>query len=330
MADQDDDKGPGEPEDAVDAVVKGALTWPDAPAGDPNVCKAFLIGWRLALLAGPDEDIGGFGLGAEAFKPVLHEQIEGAAKELLGDKAPPLDAGPVDAMVRALVVKDPVLARACRLGVDLQRFCAGTAAEGVTVGALRDQTAVLATKFPPYAAHSVINSLTLYEGVSPKPAAELKGQGDLWRPILAGEVAAKDVLHLSDYVGTGAAVAGRIGEVARYAFRSRLVLLPIAALVLFAAGILLLVSQDGTGDDLAGVSSVLAAFGLTWKGIGASIGRAAANAEKSLWDSQLNWAIAYRATVPFDATDNKTTPAGRHRRAWKLWLKKWPDFDGKS
>jgi hypothetical protein len=62
----------------------------------------------------------------------------------------------------------------------------------------------------------------------------------------------------------------------------------------------------------AGITAVLASFGVTWKAIGEFFGRAAATGEAQLWDAELDWAIAYRFTVLRDANQLKT---------------KWPDVD---
>jgi hypothetical protein len=336
MPDEPDDKtdekdeGPGKPREAIDAAVRAAIDWDAPPPGDPKVSAAFLLGWRVALATG-GTDATGFDLDATAFRNVLRAQIEGAAKELLGDAAPdvPAELDPAfrATMVTALAIKDPVLGRAGQIGVALQRFCANDAT--VAIPALRKDLSVLATKFPPYAAHTVMNSLTLWEGVTDRAPARLEAQGDVWRPLLAGETAPKDLLHLNDYVGTAASVVSRLGEVAKCAFRGRLGLLLLAVLVLFGAGLFLLASNDDTGTNLAGVSSVLAAFGLTWKGIGTSLGRAAAKAERALWNSQLNWVIAYRATIPGEQVKaaGGTKRRARHLKEWEQWRRKWPDFE---
>src|SRR4051794_21431489 len=165
-----------------------------------------------------------------------------------------------------------------------------------TIGELKKFLLALASKSPPNAAHSVLNSLTLWEG-RPPADGQLKRQGEVWRPILAGEVAAKDLLHVSDYVGTAEQVVGRLQDVTRQALRGRLRWLVLMILALIVAGVALLLNTDTSGGVTAGAGSLLAAFGLTWKGIGHYLGHAAAKGEQALWDAQLNWTIAYRATL---------------------------------
>jgi hypothetical protein len=109
----------------------------------------------------------------------------------------------------------------------------------------------------------------------------------------------------------------------------------IVALVVLAGGIVLIVV--GTKGAIgAGVTAVLAAFGLTWKGIGDFFGRAAANAEKQLWDAEIDWAIAYRFTVLRHAPDDNQLkprskeleidqPTKEHLRRYNQWKQNWPD-----
>ena len=77
---------------------------------------------------------------------------------------------------------------------------------------------------------------------------------------------------------------------------------------MIVAGFFLLLRTDHTGHIAAGSATLLAAFGLTWKGIGEFFGRAAARGEEALWEAQIDWAIAYRCTI---AIDDPRIPADR-------------------
>ena len=68
----------------------------------------------------------------------------------------------------------------------------------------------------------------------------------------------------------------------------------LVALLVFAGGLAAMFLSDKVA---AGATSVLVALGLGWKGIGQYFGRAAAQGEQALWNGQLDWTIAYRATV---------------------------------
>jgi hypothetical protein len=67
------------------------------------------------------------------------------------------------------------------------------------------------------------------------------------------------------------------------------------ALVVAVGGIVL-IALGTTGALGAGIASLVATFGLRWKGIGAFFGRAAAG-EAQQFDAELDWAIAHRLTI---------------------------------
>ena len=80
----------------------------------------------------------------------------------------------------------------------------------------------------------------------------------------------------------------------------------------------------------AGAASLLAAFGLTWKGIGQFFGHAVATAEQSLWDAQLDWTVAYRSTIaPVPAGANREKRRDQHVARWMSWQKDWPRHRGR-
>ncbi|WP_028065522.1 hypothetical protein [Solirubrobacter soli] len=336
MSEQEGDGGPGEFEDLIDAVAKESIAWSHPPAGDPKISQAFLLGWRVGLATGKLEDIDYLGLDVVALGKVLKAQITGAATELISEDAiavPELDDLPApdsyhQDLLAAIAATDPVLARAFHLGISLQRFCDGDKVTADDTAELKKLLVALASKFPPNAAHSVLNSLTLWEGRTPV-GDQLQRQAHVWRPILAGEVAAKDLLHLSDYVGTAEQVVGRLRDVTRQALKGSLRLLVALVLVLIVAGVVLLLNTDTSGGVTAGAGALLAAFGLSWKGIGQYLGRAAAKGEQALWDAQINWTIAYRMTIR-DAAIVKPSNATRrkgHQDQWQSWHEKWPDFE---
>src|SRR6185312_9521126 len=95
-------------------------------------------------------------------------------------------------------------------------------------------------KLPPHAGHSIRNSLTLWEEqIGPDAADALRRQGESWRAILSGELAAADVLRLSDYVGTADEVVESLGRLARKSL-PRLWRLGLLVLGLVALAVLIL------------------------------------------------------------------------------------------
>ena len=265
----------------------------------------------------------------------------------LSEKMPPLtDAQTVselrDALLEQLYIADESRGKAFRLGHELQQLCADKA---TTLGpadaratSVKLLLVALASKLPPNAAHSVRHSLVLWEEqLKSRRSRNAEGtnlhlQGAVWRGILSGDVAAKDLLRLSDYVGTAEEVAGRLRELSGQLIRGKLLPLLILVFVLAIAGVVVLIlSHHSASGVTAGATSLIAAIGLTWKGIGEFVGRAAARGEQALWNAQVDWTIAYRATL--DAHEPSARPKNRGKRrrhhvdTWRQWKTKWPDLD---
>jgi hypothetical protein len=78
--------------------------------------------------------------------------------------------------------------------------------------------------------------------------------------------------------------------------------------VLFVGGIVLLIVGSSAGTTaVAGISAVLAAFGLTWKGVGGALGKLASKIEPPLWGGELDGAITDAITLTHGAAG--ATPA---------------------
>jgi hypothetical protein len=249
------------------------------------------------------------------------------------------------------------LAKSYQLGHELEQMCATPIAEPstrVSVSAESPTTVnasvethkaevhrlltALASKLPVNAAHATDNSLRLWSaslsaGGEESPE-DLLRQGRRWHDVLAGDVSGKDGLRITDYVAAADSVAGKLGQTARQVVARFKVWLIVAFLI--AAGGIVLIFVGTKGTIGAGITAVLAAFGLTWKWIGEFFGRAAAKGEEQLWDAEIDCAIAYRFTVlrnpPADQQlkprSNKPTidqPTKEHLRRYKQWKKNWPD-----
>lgn len=248
------------------------------------------------------------------------------------------------------------LAKSYQLGHEMEQMCAVPLAEsppGVTLSAppttvsasVKDHAAdvhqlltALASKLPANAAHATDNSLRLWSaslGAGGEESAEdLLRQGRRWHDVLAGEVSGKDGLRLTDYVAAADSVAGKLWQTARQV-AARFKVWLIVALVFALVGIGLLI-WGARGAIGAGIATLLATFGLTWKGIGEFFGRVAAKGEEELWDAEIDWAIAYRFTIlqnppadselrPRSNATNIDQPTREHMRRYKQWKKNWPD-----
>ncbi len=361
--------GAGQFTDVGGSFASAATTW-TTPSGDPLVSASFLLGWRVGLALSwaadgkrepwPDDDPG---LAEDERWSVLAGQIGNAAKKLIGRESNPAlpaqpdrDAAKTVRAVRAdllreLYVQDHFRGMAFTLGGQLEALCIGSdrAALARGIPEVSKPLLALATSLPPNAAHSVLNSLALWSEQLNAHGREfapehIRRQGGIWRSILAGDVAARDLLHLSDYVGTAEEVVARLHEFAVKALRRHLLIPAVLAVLLLAGGILLLLFSDKVA---AGATTVIAALGLSWKGIGQYLGKAAAKGEQALWDAQIDWTIAYRATIsvrkPSTVTRGERAranwarmrhagdPADRRRTThyyvWQKWLLSWPDFE---
>jgi hypothetical protein len=239
------------------------------------------------------------------------------------------------------------LAKSYQLGHEMEQMCATPTAEPSTTVSASVEThntevhrllTALASKLPANAAHATDNSLRLWSaslsaGGEESPQ-DLLRQGRRWHDVLAGDVSGKDGLRLTDYVAAADSVAGKLWQTAQQVIARFKIWLVVA--ILIAAGGIVLIFVGTKGTIGAGIIAVLAAFGLTWKGIGEFFGRAAAKAEEQLWDAEIDWAIAYRFTVLRNPpADNQLKPRSKelvidqptkeHLRRYKQWKKNWPD-----
>jgi hypothetical protein len=239
------------------------------------------------------------------------------------------------------------LAKSYQLGHDMEQMCATPVADPSTTvstsvkahdAELHGLLTALASKLPANAAHATDNSLRLWSASlsagGEESRADLLRQGRRWHDVLAAEVSGKDGLRLTDYVAAADSVAGKLWQTARQVVARFKVWLIV--IVLVAAGGITLIVIGTKGTIGAGITAVLATFGLTWKGIGEFFGRTAAHAEEQLWDAEIDWAIAYRFTIlRHPPADNQLKPRSKahtidqptkeHLRRYKQWKKTWPD-----
>jgi len=249
------------------------------------------------------------------------------------------------------------LAKSYQLGHEMEQMCATPLAEQpTTAGAPAQPTKVndsvnahsaevhrlltaLASKLPANAAHATDNSLRLWSASlaagGQESAEDLLHQGWRWHEVLAGEVSGKDGLRLTDYVAAADSMAGKLRQTARQvAARFKVWLIVAAAFALVGIGLIIWDAKRALG---AGIVTLLATFGLTWKGIGEFFGRAAAKGEQQLWDAEIDWAIAYRFTILKNYPDgskfkrrskalaNIDQPTKEHLQRYAQWKKTWPD-----
>jgi hypothetical protein len=197
------------------------------------------------------------------------------------------------------------LADTSRKPTDLQSLRAELKAE--RIAHLRAWIGDLTSTLPAHAGHSVNASLkqwTDWAANGKSPGADdpgrairlLRRQGERWRALLSGEKQGPDLLELGDYVSAAFGLLKRFGAL------SVRFLVPFSPLVLaivglFVAGIVFLANSTHSGHVAAGIGGLLASAGLTWKGVGSSLGKAVSHVERPLWQAELDAAITTAITL---------------------------------
>jgi hypothetical protein len=204
---------------------------------------------------------------------------------------------------------------------DLKEHLAGARVAPI-VAAIDD----LCTALPDHAGHGVRESLREWQKSVEKDSpvvkedgiwALLARQGDLWRAVLSGEKAGTDMLEIEDYVDAADRLAKRMRKVA-----GRLVLrFPVVfglIVLLFAIGIAVVaLYPDSSAAIVAAAGTILASLGLTWRGIGRSLGGLAGKLEQPLWGAELDTAVTQAITL-LDRENGRDVTGERRKTAREL------------
>ena len=164
----------------------------------------------------------------------------------------------------------------------------------------------LASALAPHAGHSVRISIAEWRASIEEPSKVapekpetwllLARQGELWRAMLSGEKAGLDMLEIDDYLEAAERLSRRMRSLAVTVLR-RFWLLVLAIVVLFAGGVALIVATDSEAAVVAGAGTIIASLGLTWRGLGRSLGQLASKLERPLWGAELDTAITRAITL---------------------------------
>jgi hypothetical protein len=218
-------------------------------------------------------------------------------------------------LLEALTVADFVLGKAYGLGRAIaetalrpagamteeeraaQFRCVFEAGRLITV---KDWLADLKTLLPDHTAYAVSRSLHDWQrwvagdrqvGDWAAARAAIRVQGRIWRELLTGEKAARDILSLSDYLAAGR--RGAVEMVRRFWWVA-------AAAAILTAGVIYAGSYlHGLPDLVRVVGSVAwlaGAAGLFAKGSSAVLGPGVTQAEGWLWQTELDGSVAVAAT----------------------------------
>jgi hypothetical protein len=316
----------------TNALLAAAKAAEKEPAGDPDIIDAFKLGWLVGeILAGRHEPPVASILASSDLTAVyaaqgiqlkaLSTQLKVGDSDELTALQNALAAGPASEQAKAW---EPKLLTA--LGVHVRfakayglarqlneltheeklqedRFAQKDIKE--TLALLDD----LSTALPPHGARGVGNSIRQWQAQTSLPAnsAELlRVQGQLWRTVLAGDKKATELLEPQNYLDAAERLAGKFAMTARSELKKHIILV-VLIVVLFVGGIaLLLITPKHAGGTAAGLSAVLAALGLTWKGVGGTLGVLAGKLEAPLWGAELDGAVTDAVTmVPAPPTKNR-------------------------
>lgn len=143
----------------------------------------------------------------------------------------------------------------------------------------------------------------------------LDRQVQIWRSLLTGEKQAKDMLGADGYAqAVGFAVRDSRRLITGYLWRfAPFVLL---ALALLGAGAWGLLTYKDTSKVIASGAAVAGALGISWKGVTATLGRAADEIEKPIWAASVDLVVADAITqapvssVSLSVAANLSTAAG--------------------
>lgn len=318
-AQQQGGNGAGQPSDAVqpfvDALVAAAKTAGDAPAGDPNVSTAVNLGWLMEDVLtnrAPTPYPRDLGLGEQAGRDAQAIWLRAAFGALkLDDSADPRSV--VDALMAgnaqsaatdwepklggALLGADVRFAKAYGVGRHLNAL-ANTpppspvlfkqAAVEETIAALDD----LSTALPPHAARGIANSIRRWQSVTGSSNHDiLSAQCELWRTILAGEKKATELLEPENYLDAAERLAVKLRATATSLLKQHAFWVVLVVLLFLGGAAVLVFVPKEAGTTAAGLSGVLAALGLSWKGIGGTFGTLAGKVEAPLWGAEVDGAV---------------------------------------
>jgi hypothetical protein len=115
--------------------------------------------------------------------------------------------------------------------------------------------------------------------------------------VLAGDKKATELLEPENYVDAAERLAGKFSRTAASELRRHIVWVVLIVLLFVGGLALLLITPKHPGGTAAGLSAVLAALGLTWKGLGGTLGTLVSHLEVPLWGAELDGAVTDAITL---------------------------------
>jgi hypothetical protein len=138
----------------------------------------------------------------------------------------------------------------------------------------------------------------------------LHRQGQLWRAVISGEKDGVDLLSTDDYLFAADRLLGHIRRLTLGLLR-RFWIATAAVAAILAAALVTVFTVRAAFPVLAAVLTAAGAIGLSWKGAASGLGRVLAQAQRPLWESELDVAVANAVTMmPWErrAADRPAAP----------------------
>lgn len=144
----------------------------------------------------------------------------------------------------------------------------------------------------------------------------LHRQGQLWRAVLSGEKDGIDLLSTDDYLWAADQLLGHLRRLT-LRFLRRFWITTTSVAVILAVAVVTVVVARAVSTVVAAVLTAAGAIGLTWRGAASGLGRVLGQAQRPLWDSELDVAVANAVTwLPRErrAADRSAAPDGPPER----------------
>jgi uncharacterized protein YaaW (UPF0174 family) len=124
----------------------------------------------------------------------------------------------------------------------------------------------------------------------------LHRQGQLWRAILSGEKESLDLLSTDDYLLAADQLLGHIRRLTLGLLHRFWIATALVAAIL-AAALVTVFTVRAASPVLAAALTAAGAIGLSWKGVASGLARVLAQAQRPLWESELDVAVANALTA---------------------------------